>query len=402
MALHGHPWSILLLERNPRLGIKVLISGGGKCNITHTGSPDSILAEGFLERSERRFLRHALHRFSNNNILEMLTRHGVAWHARDNGRIFPDSGRAEDVLAAFEAELREVAVEVRTGFRATKIVPQGNAWQIRSEHEHLFADAVILATGGVSYRKVGTTGDGIHIADALGHTIVPLRSALAPIYLKFPPSGELVGIAVRDTRLHVVQNTRIVASAPGDVLFTHKGLSGPATLDISRAAARALEQGPITMRLNLLASEETALRETLVFLQGDRAVQQIKTWLEEVLPNRFVPFVLDAANIERDRKWSALKRDERTRLLATLLGFELGQVSEIPIDRGEVTAGGIGLGEVDSHTMMSKLQEGLFFAGEMLDIAGEIGGYNLQAAYSTGWVAGQSAVEFLQARVSQD
>jgi predicted Rossmann fold flavoprotein len=256
----------------------------------------------------------------------------------------------------------------------------------------LEADALILATGGVSYQKVGTTGDGINFAEQLGHTIVKLRSALAPIYTDPAPPQDLHGTAIRAAKLLVIRENKITVEAPGDILITHRGLSGPATLDISRAAALELEQGPISMAANLLNTDQQTLQAQLIELQQQRSQQQIKTWLEEAMPNRLAPYVLLAADIPQDRKWNALKKDERNRLLNALLRFPLGTVAEIPIDRGEVSAGGVSLSEVDSKTMMSRKHEGLFFCGEMLDIAGEIGGYNLQAAYSTGWVAGESAV----------
>jgi predicted Rossmann fold flavoprotein len=301
------------------------------------------------------------------------------------------------VLQAFERELAECGVEVITNARVLKTTYRSyGTYVIESNSTEIPADALVLATGGVSYQKVGTTGDGINFAEQLGHTIVKLRSALAPIYTDPIPHPDLHGTALRDAILLVVRDNKIVTEAPGDILITHRGLSGPGTLDISRAATLELEKGPIAMAANLLKSDHEQMQARLVELQQHRSQQQIKTWLEEVLPNRLAPFVLDAASIPHDRKWNALKKEERQRLLTTMLRYPLGNVSEIPIDRGEVSAGGVSLSEVDSKTMMSRKHEGLFFCGEMLDIAGEIGGYNLQAAYSTGWVAGESAVEYLR------
>lgn len=391
----GDAVRVVLLERNPRVGIKIRISGGGKCNITHEGHVEDVLKLGFRVKGEARFLKHAIYRFTNEDILAMLKKHGVEWHARENGRIFPDSGRSEEVLQAFERELEESDVEVITNARVHKTYTSYTTYKsyiIEYNDQSLEADALILATGGVSYQKVGTTGDGINFAEQLGHTIVKLRSALAPIYTDPAPPQDLHGTAIRAAKLLVIRENKITVEAPGDILITHRGLSGPATLDISRAAALELEQGPISMAANLLNTDQQTLQAQLIELQQQRSQQQIKTWLEEAMPNRLAPYVLLAADIPQDRKWNALKKDERNRLLNALLRFPLGTVAEIPIDRGEVSAGGVSLSEVDSKTMMSRKHEGLFFCGEMLDIAGEIGGYNLQAAYSTGWVAGESAV----------
>jgi predicted Rossmann fold flavoprotein len=382
-----------LFERNPRLGIKIRISGGGKCNITHVGLVDDVLREGFPEKNEERFLRYAMHEYRNSDVLALLERRGVTWHARDNGRVFPDSGRADDVLAAFEQELRSEHIQLHTNARVTNIAREEDHWLIEANGKRHEADGLILATGGTSYKKVGTTGDGLTFAEKLGHTIVPIRAALAPIFLRNAPPQELVGVALRDVQLLIHRNGSTTARYDGDILITHRGLSGPATLGISRAAALEMEQGSIEIAANLLCKNEEGTRSLLLDLQQARSQQQVKTWLEELLPNRFAPYVLEQAEIPQERKWNALTREERNRLIRTLTSYNFGIVSEIPIDRGEVTAGGISLKEVDSKTMRSKLIRNLYFAGEMLDIAGEIGGYNLQAAYSTGWVAGREAAK---------
>ncbi len=393
-----------LFERNPRPGIKILISGGGKCNVTHAGPADELLREGFPRLSEQRFLRSAMYRHTNADVLALLARRGVACHTRDNGRIFPDSGRAEDVVAAFEKELRSESILLHTKSRIESVEFQEGLWRITSNGEQWNTQALILATGGTSYSKTGTTGDGINYAAQLGHSIVPVRAALAPIYLKKPPVQEMVGIAFRNAEIYVVRTNeqtlvgKILETRQGDILITHRGLSGPAVLAISNAAVRVFEQGPISIVVNLLGISERAVRDRLIAEHQTRPQQHVSTWLEEVLPNRFVPFVLAQADISNNCRWNALTREERSRLARALLRYHFGDVAEIPLERGEVTSGGVALSEVNPKSMMSRLLPGLFFAGEMLDIAGEIGGYNLQAAYSTGWVAGEEAVKFLSIR----
>ncbi len=390
-----------LCERNPRLGIKILISGGGKCNITHAGPVETILREGFPRVKEQRFLRHALYRYTNEDVLALLDRHQVGCHARENGRIFPDSGRADDVLAAFEQELDAEGVMVHTKSRIESVEPEGNEWKISFNGQVFIADALILATGGTSYSKTGTTGDGINYAEKLGHSIIPVRAALAPLYLKLPPSQDIIGISFRNAELYLTRTQpqsseeKMLARARGDILLTHRGLSGPAVLAISNAAAILSEGGSISIQANLLGKEERAVRELLIEEQQSRTQQQVSRWLEEILPNSFVPHILAQADIPSERRWNALTREERVRLGAALTRYPFGAISEIPLERGEVTSGGVALDEVDPKTMMSRIRPGLFFAGEMLDVAGEIGGYNLQAAYSTGWVAGEEAVKYL-------
>ncbi len=388
--------SIVLLERNERLGIKILISGGGKCNITHAGPVDKVLKEGFLFNNEMRFLKFAMHEYTNDDVLSLLERQGVHWHTRDNGRIFPNTGSAEHVLEAFERELAEKKINVETSSRVIGIESADEQWEVITAHERLNAGAVIIATGGISYSKVGTTGDGITYARKLGKRIEPLMSALAPIYLKRKPPTELQGVAIRGGQLHLSRNSLKLHSKKGDFLFTHRGLSGPAALDISRNAAIALLEGPLDLSASLIDIADEKLRQDLKELQETRGAQQLSTWLEEVLPNRIVPYVLTAAIIDERQRWNQLDKESRQRLFTALINFPFGEIEEVPIERGEVTAGGVSLEELDPKTMMSKKLPGLFIAGEMLDVAGEIGGFNLQAAYSTGWVAGRSAVRFLK------
>jgi predicted Rossmann fold flavoprotein len=393
---HEMATEVHLFERNPRLGIKILISGGGKCNITHEGPVEEILIEGFPRKIEQRFLKSAMYRYSNEEVIAMLERNNVNVHARENGRVFPDSGRAEDVLNALESELREQNIIVHTNSRIVSVsISESGQWNLVWNSEHISANALVLATGGTSYSKTGTTGDGIGYALELGHTIVPVRASLAPIYLKQAPSQSLVGISLRDIEISITRNSKTLASRHGDVLITHRGLSGPAVLGISNAAAMLMEDGPISVEANIIGKNEDGARAMLIAEQQSNSNQQVKTFLESLLPNRFVPFVMDDAEVPTDRKWHELTRDERVKLASTLIHYSFGEVSDVPMERGEVTSGGVSLGEVDAKTMMSRIHPGLFFAGEMLDVAGEIGGYNLQAAYSTGWVAGESAVIFL-------
>ncbi len=394
---HNIAVEVHLFERNPRLGIKILISGGGKCNITHAGPVEEILREGFPRKIEQRFLKSPLYRYTNADVIALLERQNVSVHARENGRIFPDAGRAEDVLAAFERELQEQNVLLHTNARIESVqIASDRNWNILCNKERIQAKCLILATGGTSYSKTGTTGDGIRYARELGHTIVPIRAALAPIYLKNVPSQSLVGIALRDVEVHITRDSKIEASERGGLLLTHRGLSGPAILAISNAAAILMEHGPVAIEANIIGHNEENARAMLLAEQQSNPKQQVKTHLESLLPNRIVPLVLEQASVPFERKWHELTREERMRLASTLVHFNFGEASEVPLERGEVTSGGVALSEVDPKTMMSRMLPGLFFAGEMLDVAGEIGGYNLQAAYSTGWVAGENAVTFLQ------
>ena len=233
---------VLLLERNRKPGIKLLISGGGKCNITHSGPMEEL--RGAFPVRQARFLKHAFHAFSNEAVLELLAREGVATYTRENGRVFPVSGRAGDVVEAFTGTALRAGAVLRPGARATAVLAGAEGVRgVALGGEEIATRRVLVATGGVSYPRTGTTGDGYGWARALGHTVVPLRPALAPVGVAPALPADWRGVAVRGGRLTVRARGKVLRQADGDLLFTHEGISGPAALEVSNAAARVLEEG---------------------------------------------------------------------------------------------------------------------------------------------------------------
>jgi hypothetical protein len=387
---------IVILERNARLGIKIRISGGGKCNISHDGDMMSVLEKGFLRPQERRFLKPSFFGLTNRQVVEWLHQNGVATYTRPNGRIFPLSGKATDVLSAFENMLREHRISVFTNALVRDVERQNSHFLVHLDNLVFQAQAVILATGGVSYSKTGTTGDGLRFAEKLGHRIVKPRAALAPIYLTPPPPAELVGISLRAVKL-IAKSAAHTAARVDDVLITHLGISGPATLSLSREVAEASENSPVEMFLDFFPTQSPDELELLLCqVQHEHATQFLRTFLEGKLPNALVPFLLEAAGVAYQQKWSHLKKEHRRKLLHVLKAYPLGTVKEVPLERGEVSAGGVALSDINPKTMESRLVPNFYVAGEALDIAGEVGGFNLQGAYSTGWLAGVSASQKIQ------
>jgi predicted Rossmann fold flavoprotein len=387
---------IVILERNARLGIKIRISGGGKCNISHDGDMMSVLEKGFLRPQERRFLKPSFFGLTNRQVVEWLHQNGVATYTRPNGRIFPLSGKATDVLSAFENMLREHRISVFTNALVRDVERQNSHFLVHLDNLVFQAQAVILATGGVSYSKTGTTGDGLRFAEKLGHRIVKPRAALAPIYLTPPPPAELVGISLRAVKL-IAKSAAHTAARVDDVLITHLGISGPATLSLSREVAEASENSPVEMFLDFFPTQSPDELELLLCqVQHEHATQFLRTFLEGKLPNALVPFLLEAAGVAYQQKWSHLKKEHRRKLLHVLKAYPLGTVKEVPLERGEVSAGGVALSDINPKTMESRLVPNFYVAGEALDIAGEVGGFNLQGAYSTGWLAGVSAAQKIQ------
>ena len=382
---------VVLLERNRRLGIKLRISGGGKCNITHAGPMESLLTA--FRPPEARFLKHAFFRCTNRDVLRRIAEEGVPTFAREDGRVFPVSGRADDVVEALTAPLRRAGVDIRLESRVTSLAFEGESIAGAVVDGNLVPSShIIVATGGVSYPKTGTTGDGFIWLASLGHTIIPLRPALAPMRISPPLPGSWRGVALRNGRLSVFSGGTKVAGWNGDVLFTHEGLSGPATLEVSRTAAQGLEEGTVTVYYDFFPSKEfTELDADLQKEIRTTPSRMIATLLNAWLPNRIVSHLLHSMGIAPETRGYQLTREQRRAISRLLKSWEIGRVSQIDRERGEVTAGGVSLEEVDPRSMRSRKVRGLYLCGEVLDIAGSVGGYNLQAAFSTGFLAGESA-----------
>lgn len=383
--------SVLLLERNGRAGTKILISGGGKCNITHAGTRDDVL-RAFIP-AEARFLKPSMHRFTNDDIVKLLNDKGISTETRENGRVFPMYGMAKDVMRVLNGLLDHERIRIRHHTRVNGIqAVDGAVTGVLCDDGVIPASQVILATGGVSYPKTGTTGDGYRWAASLGHTVVPLRAALAPIQVQPALPRAWQGISFRGCRLSAVQNGKRLAAWDGDVLFTHEGLSGPCALEISRVAAAAQEKAPVSIVADLFPGHEFEhLDHELGRVVQEHRQRAIGTVLDAWLPNRLVDAFLGAIDVDPLTRGHVLTRDARRAIVRRLKEWPLGGVAHVPIERGEVTAGGISLSEVDPRTMRSRIVKGLYPCGEVLDIAGPIGGYNLQAAFSTGYVAGETA-----------
>jgi hypothetical protein len=405
---------ISLLERNPRPGAKIAISGGGHCNITHDGPVDTLLEKGFLRKNELRFVKPSIYAFTNEDLLAMLARYGVPTSAREDGRVFPVSGVARDVLEAIRRMLRDVSAEVVTGTRVDALEVPGERFLLRAGDGRFEADAVILAAGGSAWGSSGTTGDGVRLASSVGHSIVTVIPALAPVFFTQPPDPGLVGVTLRGVGL-VVESGKLSDSRRGDLLVSHRGISGPACLSLSRSVAAMMAGGGEAPRLfaDLFpCHDEPAVSAFLLGRSSRNGSQFVRTFLQrcplapdltspgaapggDTIPNAFVPEIMRRAGIDDGQTMSVLSRRQRRELVSVLKRFELGRARKVPLDKAEVSAGGVSLSEIDPKTMESRLHRRLYCCGELLDYAGEVGGFNLQAAFSTGWTAGRSAVQSL-------
>lgn len=383
----------LLIEKTNRIGTKILISGGGKCNITHDGGTEDVLRA--FRPNEARFLRPSCYRFTNHQIVKMLTNRGLDVYTREDGRIFPVDQTAKDVVAILRSYLVDAGVEIRLDAPVTDVVAESGSVKGVQTGEHLVeARTVVIASGGSSYPNSGTTGDGWTWARKLGHSTVKIRAALAPIYLGADETSPRAGVALRDVVLKARTGTKEIVRWRNDLLFTHRGISGPTALGISRIVTEAMESGEVTLEVDIVPDRtfEELGADVKSWCHANPR-KQVQSFAELFLPKSLADDLLASAGLPVDTIVANFSQRARNRLVETLKGWNLGPVRVVPLEKGECVAGGVSLDEVNSQTMASNLVKGLYLCGEVLDVAGPVGGYNLQAAFATGYVAGEEAAK---------
>ncbi len=382
---------VLLLEKTKRLGNKLRITGQGRCNLTNVADISDFIAHFGPNGS---FLRNAFARFFNQDLIDFFAAQGVSTVVERGQRVFPASNDAHQVAEALAGYLRRSGARVRFKTRVTELEAEGERISgVQTEGgEFLTAGAVIVATGGASYPGTGSTGDGYRLAQALGHTIVPIRPALVPLVVKEDHAEALQGLSLRNVEVTLLLDDQPVTRQFGEMLFTHFGVSGPIILTLSAQVVDRLAQGKLELSINLkpaLSDEQLDRRLQRDFDRfGKRAFRNI---LKELLPHKMIALFVRLTGIPPDKPAHQITVTERKRLFSLLRDFRLTIVGHRPIAEAIVTAGGVSTQEVDPRTMESRLVKGLYFCGEVLDINADTGGYNLQAAFSTGYVAGQSA-----------
>jgi predicted Rossmann fold flavoprotein len=380
---------VLLLEKNRRPGVKILMSGGTRCNVTHaTDNRGIVEAYG----APGRFLHSALAALSVQETRELFEAEGVALKEEEGGKVFPVSDRAADVLDALLRRLHRGGAQLSLEEPLRQLERTGAGFRLTTARRVLEAPRVILTTGGQSYPGSGTTGDGYQLAGGLGHSIVTPRPALTPLTVAVSWVTALRGLTVSDAGVRVAEGPRTLAKRRGSLLFAHFGLSGPAALDVSRVVSGSPDPRTLEAELDFApAVGEADVDERLRVEAAAAGKRLLAAVLSAWAPRRLAEALLPAAGLPADRKAAALSKPERGRLAAAVKRLRLPLTGTLGFGRAEVTAGGVALDEVDSRTMQSKRVAGLYLAGELLDLDGPIGGYNFQAAWSTGWLAGSRA-----------
>lgn len=378
----------LLLEKNRRPGVKILMSGGTRCNLTHS-TDDRGIVEAFGPAG--RFLHSPLASLSVQDTIDLFESEGVATKVEETGKVFPVSNRAADVLDALLRRLERSGAVLALGEPVLGIEKIDPGFTITTAARAVSAGRVILTSGGQSYPGSGTTGDGYAFAARLSHTIIPPRPALAPLTTSAPWVPTLRGVTVADAAVRIMEGGRLLASRRGSLLFAHFGLSGPVVLDVSRVVSGHERPGELHVEIDLLpTTTEADLDDELRREATTSGRKQLAGVLAHHLPRRLAETILTLAGLSMDRKAAALPRSDRAKLVERVKHLEVPVTGTLGFKKAEVTAGGVNLAEVDSRTMQSKRVPGLYIAGEVLDLDGPIGGYNFQAAFSTGWLAGES------------
>ncbi|MBI3865851.1 MAG: NAD(P)/FAD-dependent oxidoreductase [Planctomycetia bacterium] len=390
----------ILLEKNTRPGVKILMSGGTRCNLTHACDARGIV-DAFGEQGP--FLHSALAALGPRDLVSLVEAEGVPTKVEPTGKIFPVSNKATDILAAFLRRLERSGCTLAAGEAVTAIDRHEERFRITTASRTLLVESVAITTGGCSYPGSGTTGDGYSWAAQFGHMIIPARPALVPVTTNADWVRDLKGITIPDVAVTVEprvasaepprasRKARPLASRRGSLLFAHFGLSGPVALDVSRVISGHARPQDLDLVCDFLPSTAEPQLEEL-FRDGALSAggKLVTALMPDALPRRLVSALLTLAEIPELQRCAELGKNGRSRLVRMIKHCAIPVSGTMGFKKAEVTAGGISLVEVDSRTMESKLVRGLYLAGEVLDLDGPIGGYNFQAAFSTGWLAGEN------------
>ena len=385
--------AVILIEKMRELGRKILISGKGRCNVTNDCDREEFLrAFG----REGRFLYSAWDELDNQKLRELLHAWGCPTVVERGQRVFPVSQSAREVRDLLVTKAEAVGVKIWSDSLVREIKRVKSHFQVTLKSGvKVEAEKLVLATGGVSYPGTGSSGDGVKWAEILGHQIIPLRGALVPLVTEEEWVPLLQGLSLKNVRASLWQKGKEKESDFGEMLFTHYGVSGPIVLTMSKLAGELLEkEEPLWLKIDLkpaLSVEQLDARIQRDFDKFSR--KKAENGFDELLPQKMIPVMLELAKIDPEKPIHQITRKERLALLENIKNLTMKVVEQRPIAEAIVTAGGVNLKEVNPQTMESKLIPNLYFAGEILNLSGWTGGYNLQAAFSTGWVAGQSALE---------
>lgn len=386
---------VLVLEKMKTTGRKLLITGKGRCNITNNAPISKFIKHVF---PNGRFLKSAFSNYFSKDILELLAKQGVQSTIERGGRYFPESNKSADVLNALLKWLRELKVEIRCGSRVEALLCTDNSIEgVRVNGTSIKAKQVILSTGGKSYPATGSTGDGYELAQKVGHSVEKALPALVPLIAEGNLAQNLQGLNLKNVNASIWINNKKASESFGEMIFTHFGLSGPIILTLSRIAVKELHKDSkveITVDLKP-ALDDQKLDARLIRDLNEHGKKKISNVFRLWLPSSMIPVFLELLNIDPDKVCHQISSKERKRIRHTMKNLPFTIINHRSFKEAIITAGGIPTDEISPKTMESKIVKGLYFAGELIDLDAETGGYNLQIAYSTGWLAGDSCRQML-------
>lgn len=377
--------TVTLIEKNEKLGKKLYITGKGRCNVTNAKD----IGE-FFENipGNPYFLYSALYSFTNQDTINLLESFGVQLKVERGDRVFPKSDKSSDIINAFQKFLVDSGVDIKLNSKVTDINYSNNKIQYIeiNNNSKIYADYFIICTGGVSYPQTGSTGDGLRYSKLMGHKIIDTKGSLVPIQLKESFVKELQGLSLKNVEIKILEGKNLVYKNFGEMLFTHFGVSGPIILTGSRYIE---EDKKYTLMINLKpALNEKQLDERIQKDFSKNINKDFKNSLDELLPQKMIPIIIGLSEIEENKKVNSITKTERKRLVNLIHELTFNVEKLRPIAEAIVTAGGIDINEIDPSTMQSKIINNLYFAGEVMDVDAFTGGYNVQIAFSTGYLAG--------------
>lgn len=389
-AKNGH--KVVLLEKNEKLGKKLFITGKGRCNITNACDRETFFDQVV---SNPKFLYRAYHAFSNYDTMDFFEQLGLKLKVERGNRVFPESDKSSDVIAALKRELERNSVDIRYKSEVSEIITRDDAFhsiKLKDSSLELVGDAVIIATGGLSYPLTGSTGDGYRFAKAMGHTSTSMYPSLVPIHVKETFVKELMGLSLKNIEVIITSGQKTVYRDFGELLFTHFGVSGPVILSASSYLIPYLgKHEPLKLSIDLkpaLTPEQLDARILRDFEEFKN--KQFKNSLDHLLPNKLIDVIIRLSCIDSEKKVNSITKEERLHLVELLKNLTLSITRLSDYNQAVITKGGINIKEVNPSTMESKLVKQVYFAGEVLDLDALTGGYNLQIAWSTAYLAGSS------------
>jgi predicted Rossmann fold flavoprotein len=386
---------VVLIEKNERPGKKLLLTGKGRCNITNAEDEPGRFIETLGKKAK--FLYPALHLFGVRETIVFFNERGLETKVERGNRVFPVSNRAADVLEVLLAYLRESGVTILTGEPVTGLKKNGQSiTKIFTTNHTITADKYILCTGGRSYPGTGSAGDGLEWLEQFGHTIIPPTPSLTPLRVKEKWVDDLQDLTLKNVRITVYQDNKKQDERFGEAQFVRGGIGGPIVLDMSRHIGRLLQTGPVQLAIDFKPALEYKKLDNRIqrdFLEFHN--KMFKNSLDKLLPKKIIPLFLTLSGIDPSRKINAITKDERKKLIHLFKELPLNIKGLFGFEKALITAGGVSLKEIEPHTMCSKRIDNLYFAGEVIDLDGPTGGYNLQICWSTGYTAGKHAASAL-------